>query len=134
MIFGLMGMTAMLIGCSLLNNSYFCFYERWIILKHYVAIYFLIVIAGLGKYTSQGSAFLVMMILGGELFRHYKENWQISSNSCFIYSCLFCIHRILRLESNGILEKGIGKEIEVEEDINFIQTNQNQTKKIPFQI
>ena len=39
-------------------------------------------IAGLGKYTSQGSAFLIMMILGGAIIPPiYKENLQI----CLLY-------------------------------------------------
>ena len=33
---------------------------------------FCLSIIGLGKYTSQGSAFLVMMILGGGIIPHYK--------------------------------------------------------------
>jgi FHS family L-fucose permease-like MFS transporter len=57
MIFGLMGMTAMLIGFSLLNNSYFCFMSGGLFLSIMWPSIFSLAIAGLGKYTSQGSAF-----------------------------------------------------------------------------
>ena len=47
------------------DNCHLCFFKRWIILFHYVACYISLSVAGLGKYTTQGSAFLIMMILGG---------------------------------------------------------------------
>jgi FHS family L-fucose permease-like MFS transporter len=81
---------------------------------------FSLAIAGLGKYTSQGSAFLVMMILGGGIIPPLQGKladiieFMLPTLFCF----MFCIHRILRMESNWNSRKqGIGKEIEVE-DIN----------------
>ena len=66
MIFGLLGVTAMIIGTqtsgivatyAFLSGGLFCSI-MW-------PCIFSLSIAGLGKYTTQGSAFLIMMILGG---------------------------------------------------------------------
>jgi hypothetical protein len=57
-----------------------------------------------------------MMILGGGIIPPLQGKQPISSEFMlhFIPCFMFCIHRILRMESNGILEKqGIGKEIEL---------------------
>ncbi|HVU54902.1 MAG TPA: MFS transporter [Puia sp.] len=68
MTFGILGVTAMLIGL---------FTQGWVSLYAFLSgglfcsimwpSIFSLSIAGLGKYTSQGSAFLIMMILGGAL-------------------------------------------------------------------
>ena len=66
LIFGLMGMIAMIIG--LLSTGIiatFAFMSGGLFLSIMWPSIFSLAIAGLGKYTSQGSAFLVMMILGG---------------------------------------------------------------------
>lgn len=66
MIFGLLGVTAMIVGTqtegiiaiyAFLSGGLFCSI-MW-------PCIFSLSIAGLGKYTTQGSAFLIMMILGG---------------------------------------------------------------------
>jgi FHS family L-fucose permease-like MFS transporter len=66
MIFGFLGVTAMIIGTqtngivatyAFLSGGLFCSI-MW-------PSIFTLSIAGLGKYTTQGSAFLIMMILGG---------------------------------------------------------------------
>lgn len=68
MVFALLGMLFMLIGIfstgtvaiySFLSGGLFCSI-MW-------PCIFVLAIAGLGKYTSQGSAFLIMMILGGAI-------------------------------------------------------------------
>jgi MFS transporter, FHS family, L-fucose permease len=66
LIFGLMGMVAMLIGLfSTGIVATFAFMSGGLFLSIMWPSIFALAIAGLGKYTSQGSAFLVMMILGG---------------------------------------------------------------------
>lgn len=66
LIFGIMGMIAMLIGLfSSGIVATFAFMSGGLFLSIMWPSIFSLAIAGLGKYTSQGSAFLVMMILGG---------------------------------------------------------------------
>jgi MFS transporter, FHS family, L-fucose permease len=66
LIFGIMGMIAMLIGLfSTGIVATFAFMSGGLFLSIMWPSIFSLAIAGLGKYTSQGSAFLVMMILGG---------------------------------------------------------------------
>jgi FHS family L-fucose permease-like MFS transporter len=75
-----------------------------------VAVHFSLAIAGLGKYTSQGSAFLVMMILGGG--HHFKTfRYKVLPISfCF----MLWIFSFLWMESNRHMQKqGIGHDIEV---------------------
>jgi FHS family L-fucose permease-like MFS transporter len=63
MIFGLMN-DSYASGLFTLEQLQFRFYEWWLFLGIMWPSIFSLAIAGLGKYTSQGSAFLVMMILG----------------------------------------------------------------------
>ena len=66
MIFGIMGMIAMCIG--LFTNgtvAIYAFMSGGLFCSIMWPAIFSLAITGLGKYTSQGSAFLVMMILGG---------------------------------------------------------------------
>lgn len=66
MIFGLLGMTAMLIGLFTTGNvAIYAFMSGGLFCSIMWPSIFSLGIAGIGKYTSQGSAFLVMMILGG---------------------------------------------------------------------
>jgi MFS transporter, FHS family, L-fucose permease len=66
MIFGLMGMIAMIIGLMTTGTlAIFAFMSGGLACSIMWPSIFSLSIAGLGKYTSQGSAFLVMMILGG---------------------------------------------------------------------
>lgn len=66
MIFGLMGMTAMIIGLlSTGTLAIYAFMSGGLFCSIMWPAIFALAITGLGKYTSQGSAFLVMMILGG---------------------------------------------------------------------
>lgn len=66
MIFGLMGMIAMLIGLfSEGTVAIYAFMSGGLFCSIMWPAIFALAITGLGKYTSQGSAFLVMMILGG---------------------------------------------------------------------
>jgi FHS family L-fucose permease-like MFS transporter len=66
--FSLLGVIAMLIGLfSSGNMALFAFLSGGLFCSIMWPCIFTLSIAGLGKYTSQGSAFLVMMILGGAI-------------------------------------------------------------------
>jgi FHS family L-fucose permease-like MFS transporter len=66
MIFGLMGMAAMLIGLFTTGTvAIYAFMSGGLFCSIMWPAIFALAITGLGKYTSQGSAFLIMMILGG---------------------------------------------------------------------
>ena len=66
MIFGIMGMIAMIIGLfSSGTLAIYAFMSGGLFCSIMWPAIFSLAITGLGKYTSQGSAFLVMMILGG---------------------------------------------------------------------
>ncbi|MEY2691964.1 MAG: hypothetical protein RIT03_354, partial [Bacteroidota bacterium] len=66
LIFGLMGMIAMLIGLFTTGTlAIYAFMSGGLFCSIMWPAIFSLAITGLGKYTSQGSAFLVMMILGG---------------------------------------------------------------------
>jgi len=67
-IFSLLGMLGMLIGLfSSGNVALFAFLSGGLFCSIMWPCIFTLSIAGLGKYTSQGSAFLIMMILGGAI-------------------------------------------------------------------
>ncbi|MCX8472634.1 MAG: MFS transporter [Sediminibacterium sp.] len=66
LVFGLLGIIAMI--CGVLNVglvSVYCFLAGGLCCSIMWPAIFSLSIAGLGKYTTQGSAFLIMMILGG---------------------------------------------------------------------
>jgi len=66
MIFGILGMAAMLIGLFTTGTiAIYAFMSGGLFCSIMWPAIFALGITGLGKYTSQGSAFLVMMILGG---------------------------------------------------------------------
>lgn len=66
MTFGLLGVIAMLIGLFTTGTvSLYAFLSGGLFCSIMWPSIFALSIAGLGKYTSQGSAFLIMMILGG---------------------------------------------------------------------
>jgi FHS family L-fucose permease-like MFS transporter len=66
MIFGLMGVVAMTIGLLTTGLvSIFAFMSGGLFCSIMWPCIFSLSVTGLGKYTSQGSAFLIMMILGG---------------------------------------------------------------------
>ena len=65
-IFGILGMAAMLVGLFTSGNTaIYAFLSGGLFCSIMWPSIFSLSIKGLGKYTSQGSAFLVMMILGG---------------------------------------------------------------------
>ncbi|MBC7606657.1 MAG: MFS transporter [Burkholderiales bacterium] len=66
MIFGIMGMIAMVIGLLTTGQiAIYAFMSGGLFCSIMWPAIFALAITGLGKYTSQGSSFLVMMILGG---------------------------------------------------------------------
>lgn len=66
LIFGLLGMTSMLIGLfSTGPVAIYAFLSGGLFCSIMWPCIFALSIAGLGKYTTQGAAFLIMMILGG---------------------------------------------------------------------
>jgi FHS family L-fucose permease-like MFS transporter len=118
MIFGLMGMTAMLIGLfSTGTIAIFAFMSGGLFLSIMWPSIFSLAIAGLGKYTSQGSAFLVMMILGGGIIPPLQGKLADIigiHNSYFIPVLCFAFIAFYGWKVIAILKKqGIGYEIEV---------------------
>lgn len=68
MTFGILGIVAMLIGILTTGTiSLYAFLSGGLFCSIMWPCIFSLAIAGLGKYTSQGSAFLIMMILGGAI-------------------------------------------------------------------
>ncbi len=67
-IFGLLGVTAMVVGLLTTGRvGLFAFISGGLCCSIMWPSIFALAVAGLGKYTSQGSAFLIMMILGGSI-------------------------------------------------------------------
>ena len=68
LIFALLGIVAMLVGLSTTGTvAIYAFLSGGLFCSIMWPAIFSLSIAGLGKYTSQGSAFLIMMILGGAI-------------------------------------------------------------------
>ncbi|MEC4004817.1 MFS transporter [Flavobacterium sp. SUN052] len=118
LIFGLMGMVAMLIGLFTTGIvATFAFMSGGLFLSIMWPSIFALAIAGLGKYTSQGSAFLVMMILGGGIIPPLQG--KLSDiigihNSYFIPVLCFAFIAFYGWYVFEILKKqGIANEIEV---------------------
>jgi FHS family L-fucose permease-like MFS transporter len=118
MIFGLMGMIAMIIGLSTTGTiAIFAFMSGGLFLSIMWPSIFSLAIAGLGKYTSQGSAFLVMMILGGGIIPPLQGKLADIigiHTSYFIPALCFAFIAFYGWKVIAILEKqGIGHDIEV---------------------
>ncbi len=118
LIFGLMGMIAMLIGLfSTGIIATFAFMSGGLFLSIMWPSIFSLAIAGLGKYTSQGSAFLVMMILGGGIIPPLQGKLADIigiHNSYFIPVLCFAFIAFYGWYVFEILKKqGIANEIEV---------------------
>jgi len=68
LVFGFLGIIAMLIGLMTTGTvSIYAFLSGGLFCSIMWPCIFALAIAGLGKYTTQGSAFLIMMILGGAI-------------------------------------------------------------------
>ena len=98
-IFGFLGTAAMLIGLFTTGNfALFAFLSGGLCCSIMWPSIFALSIQGLGKYTSQGSSFLVMMILGGAIIPPLQgkladimgihESYWIAV-ACFVYLAFF---------------------------------------------
>jgi len=98
-IFGFLGIAAMLIGLFTTGNiALFAFLSGGLCCSIMWPSIFALSIQGLGKYTSQGSSFLVMMILGGAIIPPLQgkladimgihESYWIAV-ACFVYLAFF---------------------------------------------
>ncbi|KIA89628.1 MFS transporter [Kaistella jeonii] len=99
MVFGILGVIAMIIGLlSTGNIAIYSFLAAGLACSIMWPAIFSLSIVGLGKYTAQGSAFLVMMILGGGIIPPIQgklsdiigiHNSYIIPVFCFAYLALF---------------------------------------------
>ncbi|WP_211092851.1 MFS transporter [Chitinophaga polysaccharea] len=114
MVFGLLGVASILIGLFTSGQlATFAFISGGLFCSVMWPSIFALSIAGLGKYTGQGSAFLVMMILGGSLVPPVQGGLaDISSIGihasyiipalCFAYLAFFAFRVKTILKSQGI--------------------------------
>jgi FHS family L-fucose permease-like MFS transporter len=101
MIFGLFGLTAMIIGLMTSGTvAIYAFLAGGLACSIMWPAIFNLSILGLGKYTSQGSAFLIMMILGGGIIPPIQGKLSdiigihqsyIVDVFCFAYLILFAV-------------------------------------------
>jgi FHS family L-fucose permease-like MFS transporter len=111
-IFSLLGILGMLIGLfSFGNVALFAFLSGGLFCSIMWPCIFTLSIAGLGKYTSQGSAFLIMMILGGAIIPPVQGkladvfNIQVSywiAVACFVYLLFYAYRTKMVLDKQGV--------------------------------
>ncbi|WP_179344308.1 MFS transporter [Winogradskyella ursingii] len=111
-VFSLLGVIAMLIGLfSSGNVALFAFLSGGLFCSIMWPCIFTLSIAGLGKYTSQGSAFLIMMILGGAIIPPVQgklaDVFTIQSSywiavGCFIYLLFYAFRTKTVLDKQGV--------------------------------
>jgi FHS family L-fucose permease-like MFS transporter len=111
-IFSLLGMLGMLIGLfSSGNVALFAFLSGGLFCSIMWPCIFTLSIAGLGKYTSQGSAFLIMMILGGAIIPPVQgklaDVFNIQSSywiavACFAYLLFYAFRTKTVLDKQGV--------------------------------
>lgn len=111
-IFGFLGMLAMILGLFTEGTiALYAFMSGGLFCSIMWPSIFSLSIAGLGKYTSQGSAFLIMMILGGaiippiqgklaDLFNIHNSYW--ITVACFAYLMFFAIQVKRILKTQGV--------------------------------
>lgn len=121
MVFAILGITAMMIGLFTTGNvAIYAFLSGGLFCSVMWPCIFSLSLAGLGKYTTQGSAFLVMMILGGAVIPPIQgklaDFLQAGSSvpgfgihnsywvpvACFAYLLLFAIVVKTMLKRQGI--------------------------------
>jgi len=110
--FSTLGVLAMLIGLfSSGNIALFAFLSGGLCCSIMWPCIFTLSIAGLGKYTSQGSAFLIMMILGGaiipplqgklaDVFSIQSSYWM--AVACFAYLLFYAFRAKTILDKQGV--------------------------------
>lgn len=111
-IFSLLGVLGMLIGLFTSGNlALFAFLSGGLFCSIMWPCIFTLSIAGLGKYTSQGSAFLVMMILGGAIIPPLQgklaDIFSIQSSywiavMCFAYLLFYAFRTKTVLDKQGV--------------------------------
>jgi FHS family L-fucose permease-like MFS transporter len=111
-IFSFLGMLGMLIGLfSSGNVALFAFLSGGLFCSIMWPCIFTLSIAGLGKYTSQGSAFLIMMILGGAIIPPVQgklaDVFNIQSSywiavACFVYLLFYAFRTKTVLDKQGV--------------------------------
>jgi len=111
-IFSLLGMIGMLIGLFATGNvALFAFLSGGLFCSIMWPCIFTLSIAGLGKYTSQGSAFLIMMILGGAIIPPVQgklaDVFNIQSSywiavACFAYLLFYAFRTKTVLDKQGV--------------------------------
>jgi FHS family L-fucose permease-like MFS transporter len=111
-IFSLLGIIGMLIGLfSTGHLALFAFLSGGLFCSIMWPCIFTLSIAGLGKYTSQGSAFLIMMILGGAIIPPLQgkiaDIFSIQSSYwvavvCFIYLLWYAYRTKFVLDKQGV--------------------------------
>lgn len=118
--FSIFGFAAMLIGLFTTGKlAIFAFISGGLACSVLWPCIFSLAICGLGKYTSQGSAFLIMMILGGAVLPPF-QGWLADQPSigihasyvltlvCFAYLIFYAVKVKLVLKSQGIDEDSVG--------------------------
>ncbi|MCD1116049.1 MFS transporter [Chryseobacterium turcicum] len=111
-IFGIFGVTAMIVGLMTTGNfAIYAFLSGGLACSIMWPSIFTLAITGLGKYTAQGSAFLVMMILGGGIIPPLQgklsdiigiHSSYIIPVLCFAYITLFAYLAKKTLSKQGI--------------------------------
>ena len=111
-IFASLGVIAMLVGVFTTGNvALFAFLSGGLFCSIMWPCIFTLSIAGLGKYTSQGSAFLIMMILGGaiipplqgklaDVFSIQSSYWM--AVICFAYLLFYAFRTKAVLDKQGV--------------------------------
>jgi FHS family L-fucose permease-like MFS transporter len=112
MIFGFLGMVAMIVGTMTTGQvATYAFLSGGLFCSIMWPCIFSLSIAGLGKYTTQGSAFLIMMILGGGIIPPIQGKLAdiigIQSSfwipvACFAYLTLFAVLVTGILKKQGV--------------------------------
>jgi FHS family L-fucose permease-like MFS transporter len=136
LIFSALGLSAMIIGIMSTGTvAIYAFLSGGLFCSIMWPAIFSLAIAGLGKYTTQGSAFLIMMILGGgiippiqgKLADYLQTNSDVAGYGihqsywvavvCFAYLAFFAF------AVRGILRKqGIDYEMKTDEDLQTLET------------
>nr|WP_321230578.1 MFS transporter [uncultured Psychroserpens sp.] len=111
-VFSVLGMLGMLVGLfSSGNVALFAFLSGGLFCSIMWPCIFTLSIAGLGKYTSQGSAFLIMMILGGAIIPPVQgklaDVFNIQSSywiavACFLYLLFYAFRTKTVLDKQGV--------------------------------
>lgn len=111
-VFGLLGITAMVLGLMTTGTiAVYAFLSAGLFCSIMWPAIFSLSLAGLGKYQSQGSAFLVMMILGGAIIPPIQGKLSdvigiqesfIVGAVCFAYLAFFALYVRSILKKQGI--------------------------------